>query len=107
MLKRVLIAMPVIALLVIAFIYALSSHSLPIRPLTTEELLDIRAKYDMKTHEYIISKYPEFAMASYTVFYSVHDLFDHSSAIVPGGICRRRQNRGEGKREIQDIGQVH
>jgi len=59
MLKRVLIAMPVIALLVIAFIYALSSHSLPIRPLTTEELLDIRAKYDMKTHEYIISKYPE------------------------------------------------
>jgi len=59
MLKRVLIAMPVIALLVIAFIYALSSHSLPIRPLTTEELLDIRAKYDMKTHEYIISKYSE------------------------------------------------
>jgi len=93
MLKRVLIAMPVIALLVIAFIYALSSHSLPIRPLTTEELLDIRAKYDMKTHEYIISKYPEFAMASYTVFYSVHDLFDHSSAIV------RAEYVGEGKIE--------
>lgn len=89
------------ALLLIVVILVLFLSGEPVRPLTEEEFMDIRSRFGNADAEYVLEKYPEFAISSYTTFYSVHDLLEHTEAVVRGKYAGEGEVIGMGNGKIK------